>query len=213
MSDGDYKRTRLGHNEARARILDAAARVYNRKGEKATVQQIAEEADYSTSALYKHFTDKDDIFETLWRSMKEEILAVLESEPPLDLGFVDQLKWMMFELADLAQDRQEIFLASMANAPAPARADDLDESAIEIYHGFREAMQAIMQQGLDEGVLDERRSAELYSLALGGQFGALIDRWAIEGPFPLRPRLEQILELFLRGAASPKAREELSGEI
>lgn len=209
MSDDDTRR-RLGRSEARARILEAAARVYNRRGEKATVQQIAEEADYSTSALYKHFSDKDDIFETLWRSVKKELLDVVAAEPTLDLEFVDRLKWHMYKLADFAEEEHDLFLASMASAPTPTRAGDLDDSVVEIYEGFQEAIRSVMRKGLDEGVLDDSRSADLYGMALGGQIQALIDRWAVQGPFPLRPRLEEMLEVFLRGATSEEAREELS---
>lgn len=201
----DDNRHRLGHNEARARILSAAARVYNRHGEKATVQQIADEADYSTAALYKHFSDKDDIFESLWRAVKEKVLEVIQSEPPMKLGFVGRLKWLLFEFAEMAEDEEELFLASMANSPTPTRIENLDESVVEFYEGYRETMRAIMQQGLEEGVLDDSRGADLYALALGGQIQALIERWAIDGPFPLRPRIEEMLELFLRGGAAADA--------
>ena len=203
MSDGERKR--LGHSEARERILAAAARVYNRQGELTTVQQIAEEADYSSAALYKHFSDKGDILESLWRTVKQEVLTVLQSEPPMELGFIGRLKWLLFQFADMAEQKEEIFLASMANAPAPARRENLDDSMVEFYEQYRETMQRIMQQGLDEGVLDDSRSADVYALALGGQIQALVERWAVDGPFPLRPRIEEHLELFLRGAADPEA--------
>lgn len=206
----EERKRRLGRAEARERILAAAARVFNRKGERATVEQIAEEADYSTSALYKHFSGKDDLLETLWQTVSEKLLDVLKSEPPVELGFVDRLKWMLSELADLAEEEEEIFRAGMANAPAPTRIEDLDESICEIYFGFREMMDDIVQQGMDEGVLDASRDPEVYSMALGGQFGAVFDRWAMEGPFPLRPRLEAVLELFLQGAANPEC-ESLDG--
>lgn len=201
----DEQRHRRGHSEARARILRAAARVYNRRGERATVQQIADEADYSTAALYKHFSDRDDIFETLWRTVKEEVLAVLQSEPPVELGFVGRLKWLLFEFSDMAEEKEELFLASMANAPAPSRSENLDDSVVEFYEQYRKTMRSIMGQGIEEGVLDESRSADLYTLALAGQIQALVERWAIDGPFPLRPRMEAMLELFLHGAAPPGA--------
>jgi AcrR family transcriptional regulator len=203
MSDGTRKR--LGRNEARERILRAAARVYNEIGPGATVEDIAEEADYSPSALYKHFSNKDDIFETLWRDMKKELLAVLEGEPPVELSFLDRLKWLLFELAELADEKQEFFQASMANAPRPKPVAHMDESVTDIYWGFRETFEAIMQQGIDEGVLDDSRTAETYALSLGGQISALSDRWAMEGPFPMKPRMKRLLELFLSGATQPKA--------
>lgn len=197
----DDERHRLGHNEARVRILRAAARVYNKCGERATVQQIADEADYSTAALYKHFSDRDAILESLWRTVKEEVLEVIQSEPPVELGFVGRLKWLLFEFSEMAEEKEELFLASMASSPSPTRLENLDQSAVEMYERYRETMRSIMSQGLEEGVLDDSRSAELYSLALAGQIQALVERWALAGPFPLRPRMEAMLELFLRGAA------------
>lgn len=199
----DEKRHRLGRNEARERILKAAARVYNRRGERATVQQIADEADYSTAALYKHFSDRDDILESLWRTVKEEVLAVLQSEPPVELGFVGRLKWLLFEFSEMAEQKEDLFVASMARSPFPTRLENLDDSAVEMYERYRETMRTIMSQGLEEGILEDSRSAELYALALAGQVQALVERWALEGPFPLRPRMEAMLELFLRGAAPP----------
>lgn len=213
MSDDDKKRTRLSHSEARTQILEAAARVYNRHGERATLQQIADEAGYSTSALYKHFSDREDIFDSLWREMKRRLMEVVREEPAVELDFVDRLKWRVFKLADLAESDQEMFLASMANAPAPTRVEDLDESVIEMYEGFQESIRSVMEQGIEEGILDDSRSADLHGLAFNGQIRAVIDRWAIEGPFPLRPRLEELLELFLLGAAADGSRQTVREEL
>lgn len=199
----DERRCRLGRVEARKRILGAAARVFNRKGEGVTVEEIAEEAGYSTSALYKHFSGKDDVLETLWRTVKEKLLDVLKSEPPVELDFMDRMKWMLSEMADLAEAEEEIFRAGMANAPSSTRIEHLDDSLSEIYFGFREVMDDIVEKGIEEGVLDARRDPEIYSMALGGQFRAVFNRWAMEESFPLQPRLEASLELFLQGAANP----------
>ena len=57
---------------ARARILDAAARVMREKGlANTTTKLIAAAADYSEAMLYKHFADKQELF-----------LAVLEERTP-----------------------------------------------------------------------------------------------------------------------------------
>jgi AcrR family transcriptional regulator len=47
----------------RARLLDAAAQVFARKGfSGASVEEIAEHAGYSTGALYSNFGSKDELF-------------------------------------------------------------------------------------------------------------------------------------------------------
>jgi AcrR family transcriptional regulator len=64
----------------RERILDAAAQVMHDQGLAAsTTREIARAAGYSEATLYKHFTDKQDLF-----------LSVLRERLPR-LGDVDQL--------------------------------------------------------------------------------------------------------------------------
>jgi AcrR family transcriptional regulator len=49
--------------ETRAELVDAAARVFARRGfHGASLDQIAREAGYSTGAIYWHFDGKDDLF-------------------------------------------------------------------------------------------------------------------------------------------------------
>jgi AcrR family transcriptional regulator len=49
--------------ETRAELVEAAARVFARRGfHGASIEQIAREAGYSTGAIYWHFDGKDDLF-------------------------------------------------------------------------------------------------------------------------------------------------------
>src|SRR4051794_13248429 len=49
--------------ETRAELVEAAARVFARRGfHGASIDQIAREAGYSTGAIYWHFEGKDDLF-------------------------------------------------------------------------------------------------------------------------------------------------------
>ncbi|MEU9017997.1 TetR/AcrR family transcriptional regulator [Actinomadura sp. NPDC048394] len=66
-SDDDEKPRRLTRAEAKARtrrrLLDAAARVFARKGYAgAPVEEIAETAGYSIGALYSNFGGKEELF-------------------------------------------------------------------------------------------------------------------------------------------------------
>lgn len=62
----------------RDRMLDAAAHVMRTRGlARATTKEIAKEAGFSEAALYKHFSDKTDLF-----------LAVLTERTPSDLNGV-----------------------------------------------------------------------------------------------------------------------------
>lgn len=198
-------RQRLGRSEARDTILEAAARVFNQKGSAVTVEEIAQEAGYSTSALYKHFSNKDDILRTLWERIGEQMCDLFQSEPPVELGFVKRLKWTLYRMAQMAEETREFFLAGMANTPRDMASYRRDEVCLQHFHTMRQAMVALMQRGIDEGVLTAR-NPEVYSMALGGHLHSLTMRWAMDGPFALKPCIDQALEVFLAGAATDEAR-------
>lgn len=198
-------RQRLGRSEAREMILEAAARVFNQKGRAVTVEEIAQEAGYSTSALYKHFSNKDDILHTLWVRIGERMADLFQSEPPVELSFIKRLKWILYRMAEMAENTREFFLAGMANSPKGQPACQMEDVHMKNYNAMRNAMIALMQRGIDEGAL-KPRPPELYSMALGGHLHSLVITWALHGPFPLRPKIDQLLDIFLNGAASRATR-------
>jgi AcrR family transcriptional regulator len=199
-------RQRLGRSEARDIILGAAARVFNQKGNAVTVEDIAQEAGYSTSALYKHFSNKEDILRTLWTRVGEQMIDLFQSEPPVKLPFIKRLKWTLYRMAQMAEDTREFFLAGMANTPMDKPVCRLEQDCLEYFKTMRAAMMALMQRGIDEGVL-KPRDPRIYSSALGGHLHSLTMQWALFGPYPLKPRIDEALELFLTGAASDEVRE------
>lgn len=208
MSDVQIPRTRLARTEARDLILEAAARVFNLKGRAATVEDIAQEAGYSTSALYKHFSNKDDIFRTLWKLVSESLLELYLTEPLVDLPFMEHLKWTLYRVAQFAEDEREILLAGMSNTPGNGAIYQLDSEMLKNFHTMEQAMVRLMERGIEEGIL-RPGNALMYEMALNSYFRALLARWAIFGPFPLKSQIDEMLEFFLLGAASDRVRDEL----
>jgi len=63
-----------GH-ERRGEILEAATRIFNSEGyDGATIRRIAEEVGLSSTALYMHFRDKDEILVEICESAMEALL-------------------------------------------------------------------------------------------------------------------------------------------
>jgi AcrR family transcriptional regulator len=74
--------------ETRARILEAAYRVFGRRGyEAATVEEITDECGIAKGALYSHFASKEELFRVILlehvRRRSEEAAARLGPELPL----------------------------------------------------------------------------------------------------------------------------------
>jgi AcrR family transcriptional regulator len=65
--------------ETRARLLEAAESVFARRGfHAASVEEVAEEAGFSTGAVYSNFGGKEDLFLALWDSALEGALRVAD---------------------------------------------------------------------------------------------------------------------------------------
>ena len=123
---GVPRRQRLTRAEAKARtreqLLDAAARVFARKGYAgASVEEIAESAGYSTGALYSNFAGKEQLFLELMAARGErrvtEVASILDAGDP-----VDALAGLLVRSAerdpDLMALRAEFWLYAVRNPEA-----------------------------------------------------------------------------------------------
>jgi AcrR family transcriptional regulator len=71
--------------ELRQRILDAARELFMREGyERVTMRRIAEAIEYSPTAIYLHFEDKDDLVRALCAAEFARLLEALPQQPPAD---------------------------------------------------------------------------------------------------------------------------------
>ena len=83
---GVAERREREREEVRQKILDAARELFMSEGyEKVTMRRIAEAIEYSPTAIYLHFEDKDDLVLALCREDFGRLLAVFEkAELPRD---------------------------------------------------------------------------------------------------------------------------------
>lgn len=79
-----------GGHERRGEILAAATRIFNSDGyDGATIRRIADEVGLSSTALYMHFRDKDEILVEICQGAMEQLLTLAaqiaaQDKPPAD---------------------------------------------------------------------------------------------------------------------------------
>ena len=128
MNDpGDVPRQpRLTRAEAKARtreqLLDAATRVFARKGYAgASVEEIAESAGYSIGALFSNFASKEQLFLELMSARRErrvnEVASILHAGDPVD-ALVALLDRSAERDPDLVALRAEFWLYAVRNPEA-----------------------------------------------------------------------------------------------
>jgi AcrR family transcriptional regulator len=107
VADGSTaKRLTRAESQARTRrqILDAAARIFAKKGfADATVEEIAESAGYSVGALYSNFAGKDQLLVELMVDQRaRRISAITEVLSGPDGDFADHLVRLSHVLGEFA---------------------------------------------------------------------------------------------------------------
>jgi len=88
---GITERREREREEVRKKILDAARDLFMTEGyEHVTMRRIAEAIEYSPTAIYLHFEDKDDLVLALCREDFGQLLAAMQGQAPPP----DPIEWL-----------------------------------------------------------------------------------------------------------------------
>lgn len=164
-------------DETRAKLVDAAARVFELKGyEGATVAEIAREAGATTGAIYTHFDRKADLLVEALRVHSDRLVdSVLADSSPTDAP------GLLRALAGRLPNRDAGDTALLCEALLGARRDAELAQVLAIALGDREsAMAALLAEGQARGELAADVSAAAAArftllLALGSMFVPALD--------------------------------------
>jgi AcrR family transcriptional regulator len=188
----------------RRALLDAAARVFARKGlQGATVEEISEDAGFSRGAFYSHFTTKEEILlEVIQERATQQMTAIAEAfqqdgaleERLLKIGqFVDTMaardvEWCMLYM--------EFWSGAVRDRRLRAR-------FIEQYGVWRGGIAALVESetrtmGVALGTPPEELASAIIALAEGYILQKLIDPPALPDDFFTRMLLQ-----FVRGVMDP----------
>ena len=165
-----------GAEEKRRRILDAAVRVFARRGfHTSRVGDIAEEAGVAHGLLYHYFSSKDEVLETVfrenWRELLERFEQVEASDEPAD----EKLRGLV-----------KILLRTWRNDPAlvtvmvreVARSQQLQDRVDEVREAFA-IVQRVIEEGQSSGVFRRDVDARLASWLFYGGLEEVLTGWVL----------------------------------
>jgi AcrR family transcriptional regulator len=137
--------------EQRAKILDAARKVFARKGRAATMAEVAAEAEVSQGLAYRYFTSKEALFNTLIEQMVQSgppaVQLILEM--PGTPG--ERLDLMISRVVESRRERPEfhqIFFQMIIDETIP---NDLRELVSKQGQTFQEVMRQLIVEGQATG--------------------------------------------------------------
>lgn len=194
-------------SETRTKILAAARELFVTEGyEGVTMRRLAEKIEYSPTAIYLHFTDKNDLFHELCREDFAQLQEVMTSKP-LPSDPIERLRqiWLNYVEFSVRFPNHYVF---MFMTPHPPHEPDEEEREIP---GNPEVdayafLKWSVQQAIDAGCFrEEIRDAELASQALWAAVHGVVslqiakssDAWVQWRP--LQERAEMLLDVMVRG--------------
>jgi AcrR family transcriptional regulator len=204
---GVKERREREKSETRDKILDAARELFVTEGyEGVSMRRVAEKIEYSPTAIYVHFADKNELFHELCRQDFLHLQQVLASaEMPSDP--IERLRQIGRNYIEFGLRFPHHYIFMFMTPHPPHEPDEEDREIIgnpevDAYALLKEAVQAAIDAGYFR---EETHEAELVSQSLwAGVHGVISldiakckDSWV--GWRPLRDRAEMMLDMMLRG--------------
>ncbi len=196
----------------RREILDAAERVLVRKGyHAATVEEIAQEAEFSVGTIYNFFKGKEDLYARVVEKIAGDFMEFFRREvktrktPEEAIGALIELRLRHFD------DHRGFFRVFFETSPGsridPKRA--LPSDCARLYDSYIEDVNSIFQRGMSERSFEKMDPLYL-TLCLEGIINAFVVYWTHNEPSePLATRIKKLKAAFLsRIRGNHQAREE-----
>ncbi|HZE28869.1 MAG TPA: TetR/AcrR family transcriptional regulator [Gaiellaceae bacterium] len=162
--------------EKRRLLLDAAVRVFARKGYHASrVGDIAEEAGVAYGLLYHYFQSKEDVLLTVFRETWRALIATIQSveeagdPPPEQLRKVAEIL-----LRSWRRDPDLVRVLVLEVTRSPHLPGEMDE----IVASFA-AIQEIIERGQADGSIRADLDARLASYVFYGAVEELLTGWVV----------------------------------
>ncbi len=187
-------------------ILDAAVRVFARKGyHAARVGDIAGEAGIAHGLLYHYFGSKEEVLETVFRENWRELLETFarieaSDEPPLA-----QLEGIAKSLLRTWRAQPELVTVMVREV---ARSPQLQSQVDEIRAGFL-VIQRVIERGQADGSFRPELDARLASWIFYGGLEELLTGWVLgqlpDGDEEVARAERTVVELLCNGIARDAA--------
>jgi len=204
---GVKERREREKSETRDKILEAARELFVTEGyEGVSMRQVAEKIEYSPTALYVHFTDKEELFRELCHQDYARLAVVFQSSL-MSSDPIERLRQIGAIYVDFGTHYANHYKFMFMTVHPPCEPDDEDREIMgnpekDAYAFLRWAV----QQAIDAGCFrEEIRDAELVSQTLWASVHGVISLNIAKGSDPwvdwrsLQERAELMLDVTLRG--------------
>jgi AcrR family transcriptional regulator len=170
-------------------ILKAARQVFAAKGlHAATLDEIAEKAEFAKGTLYGYFESKDDLFVSM---LEEEIVHLQDSLtavisrglPPTDT--LAQLVKAMMQTFAQNMDLMRL-LSQERSALTTCKGDQIEKRFLPRFHKLNLLVSSLVRRGIDQGAFQkvdpDRTATAIFNLCHGSAMSSFLNRKKVDNP-------------------------------
>lgn len=184
----------------RSRIVDAAIRVFADRGfHRATVAEVAREANVADGTIYLYFKNKDDLLATLFEERMAELNELMSTELEKVEGSLEQIRAFVRTHLRMVRERPELAQVLIVELRQSAR---LKMHKAEGFSAYLDLLGGILERGVEDGSMRPEIDGRSIRRAIFGALDEVALSWLLRGRrFDLEENAVQLAELFARGLA------------
>jgi AcrR family transcriptional regulator len=176
LTDRSIAQRQAGTEEKRRQILDAAVRVFARRGfHTSRVGDIAEEAGVAHGLLYHYFASKDEVLETVFRENWTELLVRFEQVEASGQPADEKLRGIVKILLRTWRNDPDLVTVMVREV---GRSPHLASQVDVIGQGFA-VIERVIARGQAEGVFRKELDARLASWIVYGGLEEILTGWVL----------------------------------
>jgi TetR/AcrR family transcriptional regulator, fatty acid metabolism regulator protein len=190
--------------DKRKRILEAAVKVFARKGYfAARVSEIAKKAGVADGTIYLYFRNKEDIlvklFDEVMAAHVQQVRAAVRALPTTE----QRLRAIAERhLGGLGGNRE---LAVVFQVELRQSTQFMERFTASWLHDYFAVLNEVMEEGQRDGSLRSDLPRKVATKAFFGALDEMVTSWIIGGKgYDLSQLATPVVDLFLRGAVAPE---------
>ena len=191
-----------GQEDKRRIILDAAVRVFARKGyHTSRVGDIAEEAGVAHGLLYHYFRSKDELLETIFRETWRDVLDAVRSVEETDETARERLSGIAKILLRAWQREPDLVRVLVRDV---TRSSHLQRQIDELDQAFA-GLERIIARGQDEGEFRSDVDPRMVAYVFYGALEEILTGWVLgqleDGDEQIAAAEQTVIEVVCGGLA------------
>lgn len=189
-------------DDKRQRILDAAVKVFAKKGyHGAKVAEIAKKAGVADGTIYLYFRNKEDILVSLFDEVMEEHIARARAEIARVPSAPEKLKVAARHHLELFSGNED--LAVVFQVELRQSTKFLERFTASWLQDYFKLLQDVIADGQKDGSIRADLPRKLATKALFGILDEMVTSWTLgRKDYDVGNLAEPVVDLFLRGASA-----------